>query len=79
MLIYKITNLINNKCYIGLTTKSTFRARYNYRDDLQGNVLKIYDGLIHTKDDGFNPSQVSLCCKHPFRYRTHRNLKWEYV
>lgn len=30
--VYKITNTINNKCYIGVT-KHTFRKRYNCRDD----------------------------------------------
>lgn len=31
-IVYKITNILNNKCYIGIT-KKTFRVRYNCRDD----------------------------------------------
>lgn len=46
--------------------------------DLQGNFIKEYQGLIDTKIDGFNPSQVSLCCKHPKKYKTHRNCKFMY-
>ena len=30
-LIYKITNKINGKCYIGLTTRTLYRREYDYR------------------------------------------------
>jgi group I intron endonuclease len=32
MIVYKITNTLNNKCYIGIT-KHNFYRRYNYRHD----------------------------------------------
>lgn len=104
MQVYKITNLINNKCYIGIT-RNNFRQRYNYKDDwwntksinillknsaiarkkpikcldLNGNIVKLYNGIIDTKIDGFNPSQVALCCKYPLKHKTHRNFRWEYI
>lgn len=47
--------------------------------DLNGNLIKIYNSLTETKKDGFNPTNVCLCCKHPNKYKTHRNLKWQHV
>lgn len=38
--------------------------------------IKIYNSLIETKMDGFNPCQVCLCCKK--LAKTHRKFMWEY-
>lgn len=39
-------------------------------------VVKNYKSLKETKKDGFNPSQVCLCCKN--LAKTHRKYKFKY-
>lgn len=41
---------------------------------------KIYfNGIVDTKNKGFNPPTVTLCCKYPEKYPTHKNYKWKYI
>jgi len=47
--------------------------------DLNGNILKIYSGMVDTKLDGFDPTRVCLCCKYPDKHKIYKNLKWAYV
>lgn len=45
--------------------------------DKDGNLVKIYEGLKFTKDDGFNPAQVCLVCKG--NAKTHRGFVFKYI
>ena len=49
-IIYKITNKINNKHYIGITThKRGFRGRYGYRGN---GIERVYNQYISEKEHG---------------------------
>lgn len=45
---------------------------------LYSGFVKEYDGLIDAERDGFRSSIISLCCKYPNKYRTHKNHVWMY-
>lgn len=45
----------------------------------KNNEEKIYDGAILAKQDGFDPAQISLCCKHPEKHKSHKNYYWKYA
>jgi len=59
--------------------KNSSKAHYKSVNcfNLQGELIKVYESLVSTKVDGFDPSQVSSVCKG--RTKTHRNCKFEYV
>lgn len=63
--VYKITNKINNKCYIGIT-KHTFRERYNHRDDWW-NAPRVNRKLLNAVKkygpDNFKV-EILLRCEH---------------
>lgn len=40
--------------------------------------VKHYVSQISAKSDGFDPSQISLCCKHPQKHLSHKGHKWSY-
>jgi group I intron endonuclease len=59
--------------------KNSTRAHYKAVNcfNLQGDLIKVYESLVSTRADGFDPSQVSSVCKG--KTKTHRNYKFEYV
>lgn len=81
-IVYKITNNIDNKCYVGIT-KHTLNSANAHKKKIMcinpntNEIIKIYNGLIDTKVDGFNPSCVCLCCKG--KIKTHKKFIWKYV
>lgn len=58
------------------SSKGHFKAVLQLDSD--GNIINEFESVKSTQKYGFNPSQVSLCCKHPHKYKTHRNYKWMY-
>lgn len=45
--------------------------------DLNDNLIRVYEGLVDTENEGFNSSQVCLCCKG--KAKTHRGYKFKYL
>lgn len=45
--------------------------------DKLGNIVKIFDSVKSTRLDGFNPSQVTGCCKGYFK--SHRGYYWKNI
>jgi group I intron endonuclease len=45
--------------------------------DKNGNLVKVYEGLIHTKVDGFRPCQVCLVCKG--KGKSHKGYTFKYI
>lgn len=68
---------------IGKMTKEHIQksAKSHYKSviclDLEGNLIKIYESLKATIEDGFNPAQVCLVCKR--KAISHRGFKFEYI
>lgn len=48
-----------------------------FQCDLLGNIIREFNGLIDTKEYGFNPSVVCLCCKG--KAKTHKGFTFRYV
>lgn len=58
MLIYKITNYINEKCYIGITSKDLkTRFGWHLRDARLGKPKKLYDAM---REIGFEKFEIEL-------------------
>lgn len=67
-IIYKITNKVNNKCYIGQTTsKYGFRGRYRQSGD--SSIERVYKYHIHEKERGksFNDHLLKSIKKYGFK------------
>lgn len=47
--------------------------------DLNHTLVSRFDGIVNVREAGFSPSMVSLCCKYPDRYETHRGYIWKYA
>ena len=45
-----------------------------YQFDMDGNLVKRWDSVKATEEEGFSPSCVSLCCSG--KYRQHKNFMW---
>lgn len=48
------------------------------RIDPTSNEQILYDAAILAEKDGFNSSSISLCCKHPHKYKSHKGYFWSY-
>lgn len=44
---------------------------------LNGNIIKLYNSVRETKEDGFTPSSVSHCCNGD--WKTYKGYKWKFV
>jgi group I intron endonuclease len=53
MLVYKVTNLINGKCYIGSTTKSLKKRKQGHYYDVKRGSQKVFHRALrkYNKDD----------------------------
>lgn len=47
-----------------------------YQFDLDGNFIKVWDGVKTTEEGGFSSSCVSLCCTG--KYKKHKGYIWSY-
>ena len=45
-----------------------------YQFDMDGNLVKRWDSVKATEEEGFSPSCVSLCCSG--KYKQHKNFMW---
>jgi group I intron endonuclease len=62
MIIYKITNILNNKIYIGKTTK-TLKIRWNthLRDSKKNSNIYLYNAIKKYGKDNFIIEQIENC------------------
>lgn len=72
MIIYKITNKINGKVYIGQTV-GDLHARWRRHVRSKGNA-NIHKAIRNTQK-----SNIVGCCKHRPHYNTCKGCRWEYV
>lgn len=56
--------------------KLNYQKRKVKRYDLSGNFIKEYDSIIETISDGFNDSNVQLCCSG--KQKSHGGYIWRY-
>lgn len=62
MIIYKVTNLMNNKCYIGYTTKSLDeRRRQHYKRMKYGRNFYFHNALKKYKPTNFKWEILGFC------------------
>lgn len=49
------------------------------RTDLVTGEIKYYSKIRDVEQEGFITGAVSMCCGHPFKYKSHKGYKWEYI
>ena len=47
--------------------------------NIKTGEIKIYSYIEETKNDGFNPKNISPICKHQYGKKSHKGYKWYYA
>ena len=49
-----------------------------YQYDIMGNIVKIYDSVKQTENNGFDRTQVCACCNDNYVQKTHKGYTFSY-
>ncbi len=73
--------IIKKKFYLSYNSefipyKHTKSKYVYYQSTKENQLIKTWNSVLDTVEEGFDPSAIIKCCNHPTKYKIHKDFKW---